>query len=592
MKIHVRTVLTSAFFLLVVLGPLALSAPLPLGERPKEKANLSGFIGGVDGLAFSPDGQTLASAGGDGTVRLWDSANGKNTATLKHPPQEGSPPWVTAVAFSPDGKTVASSGTHTIKLWDAISGKDTETFLGHSNNLVFSPDGKRLVVTDRRIIWDLQKKKVRPILENANFWRAIAAFGSNGKLLVAGIDGDPQGARSETFSLWDPETGKKTMTFKGHTALVVGLAFSPDCKTMASTGDDYTVKIWDVATGKNLATFKDVPAAWAGMGSPAFSPDGKVLACGYWYQGVDGRKPRRGAIRLYETATGKHLATLVGSDSGPCAHIVFSPDGKLLAAGCAKNTLRSGACQGATRMTCPRRTPRRPVHRRSRDKLFRCPLPCAPRKGLFSKGTPTLCRNGGSSTCRAWHSALTTELWLRPVTRTEPSSCGTLLPARTSPPFPILRFQTRTKISRQLRSAPTAKPWPPGGRDQAIKVWDVATGKCTTLRAEQDMVAVLTFSTDGRTLAASGWGRSGLRLWDLETKKVRILLMKELAGRSLVAFGPKDKLLVADYQNHNWADFSLWDANEGKRLTVFKGHSEIVRQIAISRDGKKVSIRW
>ena len=105
--------------------------------------------------------------------------------------------------------------------------------------------------------------------------------------------------RTETFALWDPETGKKTMTFKGHTALVVGLAFSPDCKTMASTGDDYTVRLWDVARGKNLATFKDVPAAWAGMGCPAFSPDGKVLACGYWYQGVDGANPgvRHPALR-------------------------------------------------------------------------------------------------------------------------------------------------------------------------------------------------------------------------------------------------------------------------------------------------------
>ncbi len=395
--------------------------------------------------------------------------------------------------------------------------------------------------------------------------------------------------RSETFSLWDPETGKKTMTFKGHTALVVGLAFSPDCKTMASTGDDYTVKIWDVATGKNLATFKDVPAAWAGMGSPAFSPDGKVLACGYWYQGVDGRKPRRGAIRLYETATGKHLATLVGSDSGPCAHIVFSPDGKLLAAGCAEKhiALWSLPRRYADDVPETHAPPTRPQTFQGQA----IPLPPAlrPQKGLVLKGhtNPVPKRGFLDVSCLAFS----------PDNRTLASAGykdGTVklwdvASGKNVATFSHFEVPNPDKDLSAVAFSPDGKTVASGGRDQAIKVWDVATGKCTTLRAEQDMVAVLTFSTDGRTLAASGWGRSGLRLWDLETKKVRILLMKELAGRSLVAFGPKDKLLVADYQNHNWADFSLWDANEGKRLTVFKGHSEIVRQIAISRDGKKVA---
>jgi len=309
---------------------------LPPAELPQEKVIFKGHITGANDLAFSPDGKTLVSAGGDGTVRLWDVASGRNKAIFKHPPQSGIRPHAWSVAFSPDGKTLASCDVHTIKIWEVSSGVNTETLRGFSENLLFSPDGKKLVAAGSRIVWDLETKKERYFLGNDYLGHPIAAFGPKGQFLIAANDRGVGGTETAAFSLWDADTSKKIRTFKGHASYVAKLAFSPDRKTLASAGKDLTLRLWDSETGKNTATFKDLPGYPYGL---AFSPDSKVLACGCILQGRDGVKPRLGAVRLYETATGKILATLKGNP-GPISPLAFSPDGRLLAAGCFDEHIR------------------------------------------------------------------------------------------------------------------------------------------------------------------------------------------------------------------------------------------------------------
>ena len=168
----------------------------------EHKKTLNGHTHRVYSVAFSPDGKTLASGSDDNTVRLWDVDTGETERILTGHAGEFdvnngqfSVEGVKSVAFSPDGKTLASGGgDNVIHLWDIRTGKREMTLIGHTNgvfSLAFSPDGKTLasgsVDSDIRL-WDPDTGQHKKTLTGHSAWVRSIAFSSDGKTLVSGSD--------------------------------------------------------------------------------------------------------------------------------------------------------------------------------------------------------------------------------------------------------------------------------------------------------------------------------------------------------------------------------------------------------------------
>jgi WD40 repeat protein len=208
-----------------------------------------GHTNRIFGVAFTPDGQTLATGSLDRTIKLWNVQTGACLKTL-----QGHTSWVWAIALSPDGRLVASgSYDHSVKLWDIRSGECLKTLLGHPSSVLsvsFSPNGQWLASGGYEQVirlWDVATGQCLQTLQaHANRVWSVA-FSPDGQLLATGGD-------DFTIKLWHLATGECVSTFSGHASAVLEILFHPDRNCLITGSADRTIKIWSLSTGECLST--------------------------------------------------------------------------------------------------------------------------------------------------------------------------------------------------------------------------------------------------------------------------------------------------------------------------------------------------
>ena len=533
-----------------------------------------GKNGWVTKVAFSPDGNLLASSSLDNTVKLWDTHTGECLKTFR-----GRDKWILTVAFSPDGHTVASGGDdHIIRIWNIHTG-ECQILQGHDDwiaSVAFHPKGNLLASgsLDRTVrLWDIATGECCKILNGHQTKIYSIEFDPTGEIIASGsTDGN--------IILWDVRalrdassrnssdfvnTGKCLNTLIGHTKEVYSVAFSGDGEIIATGSFDRTVKLWDVQTGEMLKTLK---GHTIGIRTLAFATHKNLLASGDNNQ----------TLKLWNTDTGECLKNWQGHTNWIWT-IAISPDGRLLASGSLDKAVRFWDLQTGLEIAILKK----------HDEWVH--------SVAFSPNGQILASSSDDETIKLWD--------------VKTRECLNTLGGHTKGGIWTVAFSPDGQLlvngcidgtisfwnvatGKNLRCIPAHSNWvwnvnfSPNGQylascsaDGTIKLWDVKTGECClTIPDPLSQVISVVFHPNGRILFSCGSDRT-IKLWDLSTEKLLQTLRGHTDSIHCLLFMADSHTIVSG--SHD-TTIRFWDVDTVECIRVLSGHDSKIRAIALTPD--------
>jgi WD40 repeat protein/serine/threonine protein kinase/class 3 adenylate cyclase len=281
---------------------------------------LAGHAGGVASVAFDPDGTRLLTGGGDGTARVWNITPAATAEVFGafEPSSQG----LASVSFNADGtRLLTSDWNRRVWLWDPRTGGRVQGFDNTCCDADFGPGGSTIATIGWTIAndWDhatilntTSGKLIREFTQEPGNWDNKLAFDPTGSLIATA-------QHSGAVALYDASTGRLLMHLGGSSSIIdemKDVAFSPDGHLLAAISFTATLYLWNMPSGAEVFHKQ----AQTGEGTAvAFSPDGTTIATA----GLNGATPW--------STSGTKLQTMSGG--GRAESVAFSPDGRSLATG-------------------------------------------------------------------------------------------------------------------------------------------------------------------------------------------------------------------------------------------------------------------
>jgi len=518
----------------------------------RERNRLERHQAPVYQVSFSPDGQILASASADYTVKLWKrDGTLLNTLTGHRAP-------VYQVSFSPDGQILASaSADYTVKLWKR-DGTLLNTLTGHRApvyRVSFSPDGQILASASADYtvkIW----KRDGTLLNTLTGHRAPVyrvSFSPDGQILASA-------SADHTVKIWKRD-GTLLNTLTGHSAPVYQVSFSPDGQILASASADHTVKIWkrDGTLIKTLTGHGDW--VWDVM----FSRNGQMLASA----------SRDHTVKLWKS-DGTFLNTLTGHRND-VYRVSFSPDGQMVASASADKNVKLWGLDGTLLTTLTGHNDEvigmsfspdgQTLASASYDKtikLWRLRSTLLTILQGHKDGVSGVSFSPDGQTVATASYDNTVKLWKRD---------GTLLNTLIGHSAPV----------SSVSFSPDGQQLASGSYDNTVKLWKRDGTLVKTLTGHSAPVLSVSFSPDGQTLASASYDHT-VKLWKSDGT-----LLKTLTGHSnkvlAVSFSPDGQTLASASMDKT---VKIWKTN-GSLLPTLKGHDGLVTSVSFSPDGRTLA---